>query len=79
MILDNLDKFRAGLPVSKEVLQRLDAKRLGHQAITQHLGGRNSYVRLIIVPILFDQLSFALSVFLPGMSSAKVLPGGLDK
>ena len=39
MILDNLDKFRAGLPVSKEVLQRLDATRLGHQAIMQHLGG----------------------------------------
>ena len=40
LISDNLDKFRAGLPVSKEVLQRLDAKRLGHQAITQHLGGQ---------------------------------------
>ena len=54
MILDNLDKFRAGLPVSKEVLQKLDATRLGHQAIMQHLGGRNSYVRLTIVPIQFD-------------------------
>ncbi len=79
MILHNLDKFRAGLPVSKEVLQRLDATRLGHQAITQHLGGRNIYVRLTIVPILFDQLSSTLSVFFPRMSSAKVLPGGLDK
>ena len=78
MILDNLDKFRAGLPVSKEVLQRLDATRLGHQTITQHLGGRNSYVRLTIVSILFNQLPSTLSVFLPGMSSAKVLPGGLD-
>ena len=40
MILDNLDKFRAGLPVSKGVLQRLDATQLGHQAITHHLGGQ---------------------------------------
>ena len=38
IILDNLDKFRAGLSVSKEVLQRLDATRLGHQAGTHHLG-----------------------------------------
>ena len=76
MILDNLDKFRAGLPVSKEVLQRLDATRLVHQAITQHLGGGNSYVRLTIVPILFDQLSSTLSVFFPGTSGAKVFPGG---
>ena len=38
MILDNLNKFRAGLPVSKGVPQRLDATRLGHQAITHHLG-----------------------------------------
>ena len=46
----------------------------------QHLGGRNSYVRLTIVPILFDQLSSTLSVFIPGMSSANVLlSGGLDK
>ena len=43
-------------------------------------GGRNSYVRLTIVPILFDQLSSTLSVFFPGMSSAKVLlPGTVDK
>ena len=38
-IIDNLDIFRAGLPVSKGVLQRLDATWLGHQAITHHLGG----------------------------------------
>ena len=79
MILDNLHKFRAGLPLSKEVLQTLDATQLGHQAITQHLGGRNSYVRLTIVPIQFDQLSSTLSVFFPGTSSAKVFAGGLDK
>ena len=38
MILDNLDKFRAGLSVSKEVLQGLGATRLGHQALTHNLG-----------------------------------------
>ena len=37
---DNLDKFRSSLHVSKGVLQRLDATRLGHQALTHHLGGR---------------------------------------
>ena len=54
MILDNLDKFRAGLLVSKGVLQRFNATRLGHQAITHHLEGRNSYIRLTIAPILFN-------------------------